>query len=196
MKLHKAAQSLTLSTREKKQSTYKEETIKISDWTSGQDGGIGRHTVPPRTKKRTITNLKTKNNQNWQKIKLYLSPTTKELKEETFIQTARRGRDQQPGGEDSQQGGVWRTGLSYIHVQTNQEEQLGSGDRPHNPGFQHGEIKPQSLWLKTPVGVEAAAAGETPSLPGEFVRETHRVLEHTQARPPWNQHQKGPICLW
>ena len=64
MKLHKAAQSLTLSTREKKQSTYKEETIKISDWTSGQDGGIGRHTVPPRTKKRTITNLKTKNNQN------------------------------------------------------------------------------------------------------------------------------------
>ena len=27
---------------------------------------------------------------------------------------------------------------------------------------------------------------------GEFIRETHRVLEHT----PWNQHQKGPISLW
>ena len=24
----------------------------------------------------------------------------------------------------------------------------------------------------------------------------HRVLECTQAHPPWNKHQKGPICLW
>ena len=49
--------------------------------TSGQDGGIGRYTVPPcRTKRRTTTNLKTKNNQNCQKIKLCRSPTTKELK--------------------------------------------------------------------------------------------------------------------
>ena len=39
-------------------------------------------------------------------------------------------------------------------------------------------------------------AGEIPSLTGEFVRETHRVLEHTQTHPHWNQHQKGPICLW
>ena len=31
-------------------------------------------------KRRTNTNLKTKNNQNCQKIKLYGSPTTKELK--------------------------------------------------------------------------------------------------------------------
>ena len=41
-----------------------------------------------------------------------------------------------------------------------------------------------------------AAAGETPSLTGEFVRETHRVLECTQTHPPRNQHQKGAICLW
>ena len=27
-------------------------------------------------------------------------------KEDTFIQTGRRGRDRQPGGEDSQQGGT------------------------------------------------------------------------------------------
>ena len=45
------------------------------------------------------------------------------------------------------------------------------------------------------MGVEAAA-GETPSLTGEFVGETHRVLECTQNHPPGNQHQKGPICLW
>ena len=36
--------------------------------------------MPPRTNKRTTTNLKTKNNQNCQKIELYGSPTTKELK--------------------------------------------------------------------------------------------------------------------
>ena len=40
-----------------------------------------------------------------------------------------------------------------------------------------------------------AAAGQTPSLTGEFVGETHRVLEGTQTHPE-NQHQKGPICLW
>ena len=41
-----------------------------------------------------------------------------------------------------------------------------------------------------------AAAGETPSLIGEFIGETHRVLECTQTHPPGNQHQRGPICLW
>ena len=34
----------------------------------------------PHTTKRTTTNLKTKNNQNCQKIELYGSPTTKKLK--------------------------------------------------------------------------------------------------------------------
>ena len=38
--------------------------------------------------------------------------------------------------------------------------------------------------------------GETPSLTGEFVGETHRVMEYTQTNPPGNQHQKGPICSW
>ena len=37
--------------------------------------------MPPRTtKRRTTTNLRTKNNQNCQKIELYGSPTTKALK--------------------------------------------------------------------------------------------------------------------
>ena len=46
------------------------------------------------------------------------------------------------------------------------------------------------------MGVEAA--GETPSLTGEFSGETHRVLECKKKTPhlPRNQHQKGPICLW
>ena len=70
----------------------------------------------------------------------------------------------------------------------------GEQDKQCNPGFQCGEIKPQNLWLKKSVGV--AAAGETPSLTGEFTGETHRVLGHTQTTHPRNQHQKGPICLW
>ena len=49
--------------------------------TSGQDEGIGRYALSPHTtKRRTTTNLKTKTNQNYQKIELYGSPTTKELK--------------------------------------------------------------------------------------------------------------------
>ena len=51
------------------------------DQTSGQDGGIGRYALLPcTTKRRTTVNLKIKNNQNFQKIKLYGSQTTKELK--------------------------------------------------------------------------------------------------------------------
>ena len=45
------------------------------------------------------------------------------------------------------------------------------------------------------MGVEAAA-GETPSLTGEVFGETHRGLEHAQAHPLRNQHQRGPIRLW
>ena len=48
--------------------------------TFSQDGGIGRHTMSPHTTKRRTTNLKTKNNQNYQNIEMYGSPTTKELK--------------------------------------------------------------------------------------------------------------------
>ena len=61
------------------------------------------------------------------------------VKEETFIQSGRRGRDRQPGGEDLRQSGSYRTrvgkavaggglqtGQSYIHMRINQEEQLGS----------------------------------------------------------------------
>ena len=48
---------------------------------SGQNGGVGGYTLTLRTpKKRSTTNLKTKNTQNYQKIELYGSLTTKELK--------------------------------------------------------------------------------------------------------------------
>ena len=170
--------------------TLKEVEVLIS----GQDGGVGEYTVPPRaTKRRTTTNLKTKTNQNCQKIELYGSPTTKELKKHSSrpvggVKTGSRGR------EDSQQGGGWWSRRSHIRVQINWEEQLGSETDCATQGSSPGKLNSQKLWLKTPVGVEAA--GETPSLTGEFVGETHRVLECTQTHPPGNQHQKGPLCLW
>ena len=66
----------------------------------------------------------------------------------------------------------------------------GEQSRPRNPGLQRGEIKPQTSDL--PMGV-GAAAGETPSLTGEVVGETHRGLECAQVRPLGNQHQRGPV---
>ena len=55
--------------------------------------------------------------------------------------------------------------------------------------------KASNLWLKTPVGVEAAA-GETPSLTGEVVGETHRDLEHAQAHPStWESAPEEPNLI-
>ena len=54
--------------------------MKTAKQTSSRDGCIGRYTSPPCTTKSWTTNLKTKNNQNCQKIKLCGSWTTKELK--------------------------------------------------------------------------------------------------------------------
>ena len=79
--------------------------------TSGQDGGVGRHTVPPPTTKRTTTNLKTKNNQTSQKIELYESPTTKELKKKQSCRLVGGAEMGSQDGVDSQQGGSWRTGV-------------------------------------------------------------------------------------
>ena len=69
-------------------------------WTSGQDGGIGRYTLPPHTTKRRATNLKTKNNQNCQKIQLYGSLTTKELKKKLSSRQVGGAETGSWGGED------------------------------------------------------------------------------------------------
>ena len=77
--------------------------------------------MPPHTtKRRTTTNLKTKNNQNCQKIELYGSLTTKELKKKHSSRLV--------GGVERTCGKVdgWWTGWSHICRQINLEEQLGS----------------------------------------------------------------------
>ena len=59
---------------------------------SGQDGGVGRDpSLPHTTKRRITTNLKSKNNQKHQEIKLHGTPTRKELKEK-FNQNNQTGK--------------------------------------------------------------------------------------------------------
>ena len=99
--------------------------------------------MPPHTTERTTTNLKTKNNQNCQKIELYGSPTTKELKKK---------HSSRPGGgvETGSQGGKCKAvvggevGVPHLPVDklggtTGEQNRLG------NPGFQLREIKPKNL---------------------------------------------------
>ena len=81
--------------------------------------------MPPcTTKRRTTTNLKTKkNNQNYKKIELYGSPTTKELKTKHSSRRVGRVETGSQGKEDAQEGGSW---WSHVCVRINWEEQLGS----------------------------------------------------------------------
>ena len=76
--------------------------------TSDQDGDIDRYTFPPHTTKRRITtNLKTKNNQNHQKIKLHGNPTTKELKKKHSSRLVEEEEVGSQGKEDTQQVSNW-----------------------------------------------------------------------------------------
>ena len=121
--------------------------------TSSQDGSVDKYTLPPcTTKRRTTTNLKTKkNNQNYKKIELYGSPTTKELKKKHSTRPVGGVDINSQGGEDVLQGSRWRTGrarqqlvVPYLCADK-PGGTTGEQDRPYNPGFQCGEIKPQNL---------------------------------------------------
>ena len=60
------------------------------------------------TKRRTTTNLKNKNNHNCQKIKLYGSPTTKELKKKhSLVETGSWGREDTWQGDTPGQARRW-----------------------------------------------------------------------------------------
>ena len=70
--------------------------LKNKKGTSSQDGGIGRYTVPPHiTKRRTTTNLKTKKQPELTENLTVWKLDNQGVKEETFIQTNRRGKDRQ-----------------------------------------------------------------------------------------------------
>ena len=111
----------------------------------GEDGGVGRCTLPPRTtKRRTTTNSKTKNNQNCQKIELCGRLPTKKLKKKhSSILVGRVGSQ----AEDMQKGSSWRTRQSCIYMWINQEEQLGSETDHTTQDSSMVKIKPLNFWL-------------------------------------------------
>ena len=123
--------------------------------TSSQDGGVGRYTLLPHTTKRRTTNLKTKNKPETRKQtenRIVWKYNNQRVKEETFIQTGKRG-------------GHWQSGWRRHMVRRQVAEQTvphlradkpggttADQDRPCNPGFQHGQNKDseplavKSLW--------------------------------------------------
>ena len=111
-----------------------------------QDRGMGRYTVSPcTTKRRATTNLKTKNNQNCQKIELYGSLTTRELKKKHSSRLVGGAEMGSRGEEDVWQDGSWWTGRFHIHVQISLEEQLGSEADHATQGSSARKIKPHNL---------------------------------------------------
>ena len=77
-----------------------------------QDGGIGRHTVPPRT---TRTDRKSNGKEVLHQVD----------KKETYIQTGRRGREDSRGSGGTETGGVW-------DERGRQSDQLKDPAAPHS----------------------------------------------------------------
>ena len=113
------------------------------------------------------------------------------FEEETLFQTSRRGEVGQPGRKDSGQGGGWRTGWSHSHAQINWEKQLGSKTDHTTQDSSRGKESLKTSGWKTCGG----SSGErNSSLTGEFVEETHRVLECTNP-PTQESAPEGPNSL-
>ena len=82
-------------------------------------------------------------------MELYGNSDNQGVKEDTFIQTGRRGGDGQPdsrqgSGWQTHQGSGWWSKRSHICVQINQEEQRGTETDRTTQGSSR-EIKSQSL---------------------------------------------------
>ena len=91
------------------------------------------------------------------------------VKENTFIQTGSRGRDGQLGREDSQKRRWLEDWVGKDAAGGPSKAAAGgSSDRQHNPGLQHGEIKPQTTDWKHLWGLE----GQQEKLPGELSQES------------------------
>ena len=96
-------------------------------------------------------NLKTKNNQNRQKIELYGSPTIKEIKKKHSSRLV--GGTEMGSRVERSCGKVVAGGPSEVvdceagwtKLQLASEAAAGGpGNRPRNPEFQHGGKKPQT----------------------------------------------------
>ena len=120
----------------------------------------------PLLTKRKEGNNQFKNNrpspQNCQKIELYGSPITKELKKKHSFRLVGGAEMDSWGEEDSWQGGGWWTRKSHIHVWINGEEQMGNESDCTAQGSSMGKESLRTSGCKKAVGV--VVAGETACL--------------------------------
>ena len=141
------------------------------------------------------------NNQKWQKIKLYGSLTTKELKTKHSSRWVGRVETGNQGGEDLWQISSWRNGqvrqrLAVPHLcADNQEEQLGSETdqqttQPRVPAWEKKALKP--LAVKN----EGFSGGRN-SWPHRRVywRDPRGLTTYTNP-PIWVSAPEGPQLLW
>ena len=99
-------------------------------------------------------NLKTKKQPELTENRTVWKSNNQGDKEETFIQTSRRGRDGQLGRRghtarrrlaEPARWQIVERGAGWAKLQLAGKAATGGpGDRPPNPEFQHGEIKPQT----------------------------------------------------
>ena len=111
--------------------------------------------MPPcTTKRKTTTNLKTKNNQNWQKMELCGSLTTKELKKKHSsrpVGGVEMGSWAKRTLAKLAAGGPWQARKQLVdhtvpHLCGDKPGgTTGEQDRLSHPGFQCGKVKPQNL---------------------------------------------------
>ena len=102
--------------------------------------------LPCTTKRRTTTNLKTKNNQNCHKMELYGSPTTKELKKKHSSRRIIGAETGSRGREDVARHQLVHWVIPHLRVDK-PGGTTGEPDRRHDPWFQRQKRKPQNLCL-------------------------------------------------
>ena len=148
--------------------------------------------MPPRTiKRRMTTNLKTKKNQNCQKIELYGSLTTKELKKKHSSRLVRGAETGSQGGEDLRQGGS--PTFACGHTRRN-NWRMRQTAQPRVPA--QGNKASKSLTLKTCGG----CGGRRTSKPHRRVHwrdpQGHRMYTNPPTHPPTQESApEGPKLL-
>ena len=137
------------------------------------------HCASLHSQRKVNNKFKNKNNQKWQRIELYGSLTTKELKKKHSSRPVAR------------QLLVERM-VQHLHV-NRQGGATGEQDGPLNPWFQHGEIKPQNLWMKKTCG---GFGGRRNSQPQRRVHWRGPQGPRTYTKPPTQESiLKGPNLL-
>ena len=126
---------------------------------------------------------------------MYGSPTPKELKEETLIQTSRRGGDGPLDGEDLWQDSGWRTQRgARLWSRAGKAAAGGLATARKTQGPSVGKLSLKPLAENTCGGWGGSRKKSQPHRRIPW-RDPQGPRMYTNP-PTWNQHQKGPICLW